>query len=315
MTKNIVFTTLLFLNSLIGFAQAFSKVKTNQHQQISGTNISLVPPSSFAPSDNFKGFQNPEDPTSMLMVVEVPAPYAEIERGFNADMLQTKGMELKAKTDISIAEFKGLLLELDQSANGMEFSKHILIYGNEKATTIINGVFLKDSIVLGEKMKHSILTTFLDSNLLTDPRGALNYDVDEHVGALKFNIVMGNGMLFNRDLKRPTESLDKASLLTGTSFSNAEIKNEKLFCISRIKKYPDDYSLIPSKLINAVEIDGLKGYELFAKNNDKTAEEMYQVILFDEKVGYYLFVGTYAAGSEDAVEDIKRVIRTFKRKL
>lgn len=314
MTNNILLTILLFLNSLIGFAQTLSKVKTNKHQQISGTNISLVPPSSFEPSENFKGFQNPEDPSSMLMVVEIPAPYSEIERGFNADMLQTKGMELRGKKDISIANFKGLLLELDQFANGTEFSKHILIYGNEKATTIINGVFLKDSVLLGDRIKQSVLTTVVDFNFIADPRGALHYDVNEDAGSLKFNIVMGNGMLFNRDLKIPTESSDKASLLTGTSFSNAEIKNEKLFCISRIKKYPDDFSLIPSKLINAIEIDGLKGYELFAKNNDKTAEEMYQVILFDQKGGYYLFVGTYIAGSEDAVRDIKSVIHTFKRK-
>jgi len=41
---------------------------------------------------------------------------------------------------------------------------------------------------------------------------------------------------------------------------------------------------------------------------------MYQVILFDNEGGYYLFVGTYLAESEDAVTDIKNVIRTFKRK-
>ena len=93
-----------------------------------------------------------------------------------------------------------------------------------------------------------------------------------------------------------------------------EIKNEKLFCISRLKKYPDDYSVIPSKGINEIEIDNLKGFELFAKNNDKENEEMYQVILFDGNGGYYLFIGTYITGSEKAISDIKSVIQTFKRK-
>ena len=112
---------------------------------------------------------------------------------------------------------------------------------------------------------------------------------------------MGNGMLFNRDLKTPTESEDKATLLTDKSFANVEIKNEKLFCISRLKKYPDDYSVIPSKGINEIEIDNLKGFELFAKNNDKENEEMYQVILFDQNGVYYLFIGTYVTGSENAI--------------
>jgi hypothetical protein len=86
-----------------------------------------------------------------------------------------------------------------------------------------------------------------------------------------------------------------------------------LFCISRLKKYPDDYSVIPSKGINEIELDNLKGFELFAKNNDKENEEMYQVILFDENGGYYLFIGTYEIGSEQAISDIQNIIRTFER--
>lgn len=93
-----------------------------------------------------------------------------------------------------------------------------------------------------------------------------------------------------------------------------EIENKKLFCISRLKKYQDDYSVIPGKGINEVEIDNLKGYELFAKNNDKDDEEMYQVILFDEGGGYFLFVGTYLPNSHQAIADIRNIIKTFKRK-
>jgi len=229
-------------------------------------------------------------------------------------MMQKQGMELKAKKEIKVAEFDGLLLELDQSANGMVFSKQIIIYGNEKSSTLINGVYLKDSLQLGKKIRESILTTFVDSKTESNPRDALNYSLNENVGSLKFKAVMGNGMLLNRDLKTPTESEDKATLLTDKSFANVEIKNEKLFCISRLKKYPDDYSVIPSKGINEIEIDNLKGFELFAKNNDKENEEMYQVILFDGNGGYYLFIGTYITGSEKAISDIKSVIQTFKRK-
>jgi hypothetical protein len=181
-------------------------------------------------------------------------------------------------------------------------------------STIINGVYLKDSLRLGEQIKQSVLSTFVDSEIESNPREALNYSLNENVGSLKFKAVIGNGMFFNRDLKTPTESVDKATLITDKSYAKLEIENEKLFCISRLKKYPDDYSVIPNKGINEIEIDNLKGFELFAKNNDKENEEMYQVILFDENGGYYLFVGTYVAGSEDAISDIKNIIQTFNRK-
>jgi len=314
MIKKIRITTLLLSISLAGFGQELPEEKSENHIQIKGTNIFMVPPTSFEFSNNFKGFQNPNDQTSMIMTMEIPGPYSEVSKGFNSEILQKQGMELKTKKEIKVAEFDGILIELDQSANGMTFSKQIIVYGNEKSSTLINGVYLKDSIQTGKKIKESILTTFVDSKTESNPREALNYSLNENVGSLKFKAVMGNGMLFNRDLKTPTESEDKATLLTDKSFANVEIKNEKLFCISRLKKYPDDYSVIPSKGINEIEIDNLKGFELFAKNNDKENEEMYQVILFDQNGGYYLFIGTYVTGSENAISDIKSVIQTFKRK-
>jgi len=314
MINKIRLTTLFLSFSLIGFGQELPKEKSENHIHIKGTNIYMVPPTSFESSSNFKGFQNPSDPTSMIMVMEIPGPYSEVSKGFNTEMMQNQGMELKTKKEIAVSEFNGLFLELDQSTNGMMFSKQIIIYGNEKSSTLINGVYLKDSLQLGEKIKESILTTFVDSKTESNPREALNYTLDENVGSLKFKAVIGNGMLLNRDLKTPTESVDKATLLTDQSFAKIEIDNEKLFCISRLKKYPDDFSVIPSKGINEIEIDNLKGFELFAKNNDKEDEEMYQVILFNQDGGYYLFVGTYVTGSEKAISDIKNVIQTFKRK-
>lgn len=314
MIRKIKITTLFLTISLITFGQELPKQKTNEHQQIKGTNIYIVPPLSFELSNNFKGFQNPKDQTSMIMTMEIPGPYSEVTKGFNSDMLKAKGMELKSKKEIRVAEFKGLFIELDQPANGTVFSKQILIYGNEKSTTLINGIYLKDSLLLGEKIKQSVLTTFVESDFKINPREALNYSLDENVGFLKFNWVMGNGMLFNRDLKTPTESADKATLLTDKSFAKVEIENKKIFCISRLKKYPEDFSMISAKGINEIEINNLKGFELFAKNNDKKNEEMYQVILFDNNGGYYLFVGTYVKGSDNAITDIKKIILTFRRK-
>lgn len=314
MIKRIKITTLLLSISLAGFGQELPKEKSENHIQIEGTNIFMVPPISFESSSNFKGFQNPNDQTAMIMAMEIPGPYSEVSKGFNSEMMKKQGMELKTKKEIKVSEFNGLLIELDQSANGMVFSKQILIYGNEKSSTLINGVYLKDSLQLGEKIKQSVLTTFVDLETESNPREALNYSLNENKGSLKFKAVIGNGMLFNRDLKTPTESIDKATLLTDKSFTKVEIENKKLFCISRLKKYPDDYSVIPSKGINEIELDNLKGFKLFAKNNDKENEEMYQVILFDDNGGYYLFIGTYEIGSEQAISDIQNIIQTFERK-
>ncbi|WP_285008663.1 hypothetical protein [Pedobacter faecalis] len=308
-----ILATLLVSSSTLCFGQDLPKERSNSHVQIQGTNIFMIPPKSFQHSGNFKGFQNPGDPASMIMTLEIPGPYSEVKKGFNADMLKTKGMILKSRKDIKVASFDALLIEVNQSANNRIFAKHILIYGNEKSTTLINGIYLSDSLKIGQDIKQSILSTFVDSQWTGNPREALGYSLNESAGSLKFKAVVENGMIFNRDLKTPTESIDKATLITDKSFAKTDIENKKLFCVSRLKKYPDSYSLITDKGINEIELDSLKGYELFAKNSNHLEEEMYQVIVFADDGGYYLFVGTYMSDSEQAKTDIKNIIRTFKR--
>lgn len=314
MIQKICLKILLLSAAVFGFGQTFPAEKTSVHQHIAGTNILIIPPIDFELSKNFKGFSSQFDPTAMIMVMEIPGPYSEVAKGINAEVLKKAGMTLKSDSAVKIGAFNGILAEVEHPIYERVFSKHILIYGNDESSVIINGICPKDSVQLGRNIKQSLLTTIVDSTVDLNPRAALDYTVDEGAGILFFKSVMGNAMLFNRDLRTPTESADKATLITDRSYAKQEIKDKKLFCISRIKKYPDDYSVIPEKGIKEIEIDGLQGYELYAKNNDKKNEELYQVILFEDDGGYYLLVGTYAEGSKQAEEDIRNIIRTFKHK-
>ena len=289
----------------------FSK-PTENHILIKGTNIYLIPPKDYIESSNFKGFQSPNSQTSMIMVMEIPGPFSEVSKGFNSEMLATKGMKLKNKKEVSINKYKGLILDIDQDANGLTYSKHILIYGNEKSTTMINGIYLENDVENGKIIKNSIETIIVNNSINADPRTVLDYTIDETAGNLILVRIIGNGFLLNRDGKMPTESNDKTTLITDKSFTKNEIKNKKLFCISRIKKLPENYQILPKKGINEIEIDGIKGFELYAKNTENERELVYQVILFPKNGGYFIFFGTYE--NEKAVDDIKKVILTFKRK-
>ncbi len=311
MISKIMISALLTLTNFLAFGQEFPKEKTKDHSQIKGTNIFIIPPTSFESSNRFKGFYNPYDPYSIIMVTEIPGPYQEVTKGFNSKTLNARGMKLKIKKNVRLGEFNGVLLELDQFANGIMLSKQILVYGNQKESTLINGTFRKDSLELGKKIKLSILSTVIDYELKNNPRLSLNYSINEKVGSLKFKAVMGNGMIFNRDLKIPTESSDRAALITAQSFSNIIIEDKKQFCISRLKQFPGSYSIVSDKKIKEIKIDSLSGFELFAQNNTK---EMYLVILFEQNSGYYILSGTYLKESSKTISDIKRIIKTFKRK-
>lgn len=302
-----LFTQFIFSQNLNNFEKP-----TPNHILVKGTNIQIIPPKNYSQSTSFKGFQNPDDQTSMIMIVEIPGPFNEVTKGFNIESLTTNGMKLISKNKVVINEFNGIIIDLEQEANGLTYSKNILIYGDEKSTTMINGVFLKEAKEIEKEIKASIRTTIIDKVITANPRETLGYTLDETIGNLVFNNVIGNGFLFNRDGKIPTQSEDKATLITDKSYSKVVIDKSESFCISRLKNYPNKYQVIDEKGINKIEIDGLKGYELYAKNLDLENEILYQVILFLEDGGYYIFIGTYINGN--AIEDIRNVIMTFKRK-
>ncbi len=217
---------------------------TDSHIQVSGTNVFLVPPTNFLLSQNFKGFQNPDDLNSMIMITEIPsAPVSEILQSFTKKNLKEKAMDLISKKEIKIAGYEGVLIYLEQTVNEVTFSKDILIYGDKTFTMLVNGVYLKENIELGKQIKESILSTVINKNLEVSPRESLSFEVDETVGELKFKTAIGNAMLLNRDLKTPTESKDKATLIIDKSYMQTDIEDPTLFCISRLKKYPSTISL------------------------------------------------------------------------
>jgi hypothetical protein len=125
---------------------------------------------------------------------------------------------------------------------------------------------------------------------------------------------MSNSLIFTVDGQVPTASSDKTNLIVVKSFSQINSDDKKLFCINRLKQTPIDItSIVYTKEIT---IDGMSGYEIYAKgSNDETneTENIYQVILFNDKL-YYMLFGTTNDQTDQSIEEMKKAIMTFSRK-
>ncbi|MEL6257058.1 MAG: hypothetical protein AAFR87_34000 [Bacteroidota bacterium] len=287
---------------------------TDSHVKIEGTAVYLIPPQNFEASSRMKGFTNPADPTSMIMLMEIPGPIEKFATEFTPEKFEAQGMKVISMQEVRVQEDQGFELEVQQDANGYSFSKYILIYGDEETSVMINGTHLKDSIELGKKIRESVKSIVVNKGLDIDPLEALSFTVEPEVGGLQVFRVMGNAVILNRDGKAPTESEDKLSIIIDKSFQKTEIPNPKLFCVKRLNNLPGDYQLDVEYGIQEIELDGISGYGLKADDKEDETEKAYQIILFDEEVGYFLIFTTYLAGEEKAWEDAQKVIQTFKRK-
>ncbi len=310
---------LLTLIGLVTIISAFGQgeinnIKTDKHKQIAGTKFFLIPPTGFINATNFQGFQQMNSGASIL-VMEIPGPFSESTKGFNEQGLKTQGVTLKKKEEIKVNGNQGLFLTTEQFANGTNYSKYILVFGDTKTTFMVNGTFPKEITSFDKDIRESMFSVIYESGLTVDPLSAVPFKVDTENTKLKFGKSMTGMLLYTVDGKVPTESNDKTSFIVGLSLANVQTVDKKLTAINRIKKMPYTDLNLDENRINEIKIDGISGYEVIGEglDNNGAKELVYEVMLFTDN-GYYIMVGTAKSEFETNLYLFKKIARTLKRK-
>jgi hypothetical protein len=311
--NNKFLTALLVLISVSVWGQRkIDNTLTNEHQNIKGTKVSLIPPKGFINGLNFFGIQQSESGSS-IMVLNVPAPYNESSSGITKENLLSKGVEVKEIENLTVNNLPAIFVTGTQNAQGNIYTKYILIFGTENETIIINGVHPENLIDIDNEIKKSILSVFYEADKKINPFETLDYSINVSETKLKFGKSISNSLIFTVDGQVPTASSDKTNLIVTKSFYEVQIEDRKLFCINRLKQTPLEIEHI--EYTNEITIDGISGYEIYAKGKNKKSnknENIYLVILFSDNL-YYILFGTTNDETLKSIEEIKKAVLTFKR--
>ncbi len=313
MTKTVL-TTLLIFNYLIVFGQ--KKIENNlteNHQYVKGTKISIIPPEGFTDGLNFLGLQQSESGSS-IMILDIPGPYSETSKAITKEGMLSKGVEVSKIENFTVNGLSGIFATGTQNAYGNIYTKYMFVFGSEKETIIVNGVFPENLKKIGAEIKKSMLTVYYEEDMEVNPFESLDYSIDISDTKLKFGKSMSGSLIFTVDGEVPSSSTDKTNLIIAKSFSPATQEDKKLFSINRLKQTPIAIENI--EYANEISIDGISGYEIYAKGKDKKTSETenaYQVILFSDMF-YYILFGTTNDETEKSIEDLKKAILTFQRK-
>ena len=97
------------------------------------------------------------------MVLMIPGPYSEVSSAFTTAEMKTRGMNLQSKKDIDIDGLPGMLVNVTQSAYGIEFGKWIALFGDDSKTITVTATFPKSrEDELSGQLKSTVLTAKLD---------------------------------------------------------------------------------------------------------------------------------------------------------
>lgn len=304
---------LLFLISTIAVSAQSRQPK--QPVPVTGTRVSLVPPSGFTPATQFSGFQQEETGASIL-VVEGTGPYSQVSAGFaDSARLLSRGILLRSRQKVTIQSFPGTLIQLRQSAHGTTYLKWGLVFGDETESVMITASFPEEhEAELSEKLRSSLLTAVWEKKKAVPKREGLNFKVDES-GDLAFAQRMANTLAYSRQGKFPLESPYDPLFIVGQSISKTVIEDYEQYTRDRLLATGDVVG-IQIEQITPLEIDSLGGYEIIALARDRDSGEptlLYQVMLY-EVDSYYIMHGRVGADSRETyIEAFRSMAHSFRR--
>ena len=302
--KNKFLLAFLFLVQ-IAFGQ------TEKLIRVPGTKCSMTPPNGFIAATTFSGFQHTELGVS-IMINELPAPYKELVAGFTAEALATRGMKLIRKESIDLNNSKATIFYVTQSANGTDYLKQMLVFGDPKVTVMVNAIYTEYAKEIEPTIKEALLSTVYNAAHDENPLEAASFTVDVKGTDFKITKYMSGSLLYTTDGKIPTE---KPTLIVANSIAKVPIENQKNYAVARLKKLPGGEQSIIKEITN-VSIDNMNGYQIIAngKTKENKPELIYQVMLFNDNGDYYLFVGQTKEEFDKYLGTFKNIAKTFKRK-
>ena len=312
--KKTFIAVFFFLQSFLFFGQTILTTNiTANHQEIRGSKIHMILPEGFAIANSFMGFQQVET-NSSIMVLDVPGPFSKVIGGLTEENLLKQGVRVDNIESIILNGLSGLLIKGEQTAYGIDFIKYSLAFGTESETILINGIVPKGNMELEQLVKKALLSAVYDPTKILTPLDTVDFEINTAGTDFIFAKSMSNMLIYNRDGKVPSESLDKSSLVLAKAFSKVAIMDKKEYAINRIKTLPVQITKIIETL--PIEINGLQGFEITAEGvNRKTGikEQAYQVMLFTEN-SYYILYGSSTDNFESNLLIYKKLIKSFQLK-
>jgi hypothetical protein len=285
-----------------------------QPQAVAGTRVTLQPPEGFVPAERFTGFQRAEARAS-IMVVELDAPFSEMEGRLTAEAFAAQGMTVRNSEPLSVDSMRGRLVAVTQTGGGETFEKWALMFGGDSVTVIITAAYpqrLADS--LSEPLKRAVLSARLTERAPADPLEGLDFRVTEGP-RLRIARRIGNTLLLNESGQLPNPTPASPFLVVGASVSQVDLGDLEAFARRRITQTAS-FSQVTNVTGTPVTIDGSAGYELFADavhTESSTPVRLYQVVVAEGSHYHLIQASAGVDRAADFIPEFQAIARSLRR--
>lgn len=156
--------------------------KTDQHINIPGTRLFIIPPNGFEPSNSFTGLQKGEN--SAIQVYDlVGGNYNTNAKTFSKEGFENRGVTVQEYKELIVNGFpaKYALIQGDPSANTIN-----LVFGDTTFSTMVLAIYPSYENSVEKEIKEAIQSIYYDKEMIVDPFVSAKFTLDDSKSIFKF---------------------------------------------------------------------------------------------------------------------------------
>ena len=288
-------------------------VKTDQHINIPGTRLFIVPPPDFKIATSFVGLQKDDNALGQLQVYDyVGTNYYTNTETFDKGYFENIGLKFFEYKEFKVNDFPAkYVFGAQNDSNNNEIS---LFFGDSTFLSLIMVLYPSSDTQTGEEIQKSINTIFYDKNFkVDDPLAAAPFTLDESKSVFKFTKVKGGMFMYYIDGKEIESNNDEPRIIVVTlPNTNRSPKNVSEDLLSDLRE--DMLTDEKLKNISTANVNGLPAYEveIYGKLEGENSL-IYQLIVYStDKI--IAIQGMAKSDLDNNLKEFKNLARTIKLK-
>ncbi len=313
MNHQTIISFILLSFSLFSNAQEtlkdISNQKTENHINIPGTRLFIIPPKGFTIAKSFIGLQKGEDVGIQVYDLDGGNFYSNA-RSINRKKFEDYGLKVYDYSEFHLNTYPAKYLYVQGSAL---IHSHQLTFGDSTFSVMLMTVFPPGDKEMAEQLKTALLSVYYDPSFKVDPFATAHFTIDESVTRYKFSMYSSNLYAYTPDGKKNDDKF--SPLVTITQLPLEQGSTFETIAESVIKGInQNSFILIENISATQKTINGFEAYEKIIKGYFNRKKARFYYLIFKQEERCIVFCGMSYAEDDNDLNDFKTFAKTIKLK-
>jgi len=278
-----------------------------------GSRIGLVPPPGMVTSKVFKGFEDPDTNSAILLSIMPATAYAEMDKTLNAETLKTQGLVLEKREPMRLNTGKAFVVVAKQTDDKTHYRKWLLVAAADDFTALVSVQIPEQAKAYTDNVVRAALATLSVRASVPDDEqlGLLPFKVGDLAGFHIESVLPGRALMLVDPPKDPSQgTLDARLIVAATPGGPSEPTDRPNFARLIFNEIAGIRN-VQITMSEPLRMNGQAGYQTMAQAKD-TGTGINIMVVQWLRFGTGGFIQMIGMGRADIWTDVLARLRTVR---